>query len=273
MNVDEYAVFGNPVAHSRSPDIHHRFADQTAQSLHYSKQCVAVGDFDVSARRFFAAGGKGLNITVPFKLEAYRFATSLTKRARQAGAVNTLSLQPDGSILGDNTDGVGMVNDIVEHLGWSLKGQRILLLGAGGAIRGVLGPVLLQQPEHLVIANRTASKAEALAKAFDGDVHVTGCGYDDLKGFEFDVVINGTSASLTGDLPPLPEGLLAKNAVCYDMMYGAEPTVFMTWAATQQAKVSDGLGMLVGQAAEAFYGWRGVKPSVVPVIRMIRQQL
>ncbi|ROR98986.1 shikimate dehydrogenase [Sinobacterium caligoides] len=274
MRVDQYAVFGNPIEHSRSPDIHHAFARETDQSLAYGKQCVPVDDFTQAAVQFFADGGRGLNITVPFKLEAYQFADTLTKRARQAGAVNTLAVQADGSILGDNTDGIGMVSDIVDHLGWSLAGRRVLVLGAGGAVRGVLGPILAQQPSQLVIANRTSAKAEALAKAFTADIAVVGCGFERLDGHQFDVVINGTSASLAGDLPPLPATLLATEGKCYDMMYGAEPTVFMRWAQQHgAASVSDGLGMLVGQAAEAFALWRDVRPSVAPVIEVIRAEL
>jgi shikimate dehydrogenase len=273
MSVDQYAVFGNPIAHSRSPQIHATFAEQTEQQLEYQKQCVDIDGFSAAVTQFFAGLGKGLNITVPFKLEAYELADSLTKRARQAGAVNTLALQPDGSIIGDNTDGIGMVRDITEHLGWSIKNKKILILGAGGAVRGVLGPVLEQQPSAVVIANRTVSKAQSLAKAFDDDCKVLGCGYEALAKVKFDLIINGTSASLAGDLPPLTPQLLTQDSRCYDMMYGAEPTVFMRWAMDNGAITADGLGMLVGQAAESFTLWRGVTPAVQPVIAAIRQQL
>lgn len=276
---DRYAVFGNPVAHSKSPQIHAAFAQQTQQDLHYDRQLVELGQFAVAAREFFEGGGKGLNITVPFKLDAYAFASQLTPRALQAGAVNTLARQPDGSILGDNTDGAGLVADITANLGWPVRGKKILLLGAGGAVRGVLGPLLLQQylqvpPQQMVIANRTAQKAVELAAAFRAQGDICGCGYDQLGDAQFDIVINGTSASLAGDLPPLPANLLAADACCYDMMYGATPTVFMQWAAQHgAAHIADGLGMLVEQAAEAFFVWRGVRPRTQTVMQQLRAQL
>jgi len=277
---DRYAVFGNPIAHSKSPQIHAAFAKQTQQDLHYDRQRVEVGNFSAAAAAFFDAGGKGLNITVPFKLDACAFATVLTARAQQAAAVNTLALQSDGTILGDNTDGLGLVADITTNLGWLLRDKKILLLGAGGAVRGVLGPLLLQQPQCIVIANRTAQKALELAATFSSSEKsgfqksMQGCGYEQLGDTAFDVVINGTSASLAGDLPPLPANLLAANACCYDMMYGAKPTVFMQWALQQgAAHVADGLGMLVEQAAEAFTLWRGARPRTAEVIAELRAAL
>ena len=270
---DQYAVFGNPINHSKSPNIHRQFAEQTGQDMHYAKQLVAEGEFTQAAEAFFAQGGKGLNITVPFKLDAYTFAQQLTPRAKRAGAVNTLAIQIDGSIIGDNTDGIGMVHDM-HNLGWELKDKRILILGAGGAVRGVLQPLLEEQPLSIHIANRTLGKAQELAQEFHdlGDIHA--CSFEHIEGQQFDVVINGTSASLSGDLPPLPNKLLSTNACCYDMMYGAEPTVFMAWAERQGAThIADGLGMLVGQAAEAFYLWRHVRPEVMPVIVAMRRQL
>jgi shikimate dehydrogenase len=210
---------------------------------------------------------------VPFKLEAYELADQLTARAQRAGAVNTLAMQPDGSILGDNTDGIGMVHDM-HNLGWELGGKRILILGAGGAVRGVLQPLLAEQPAQLVIANRTYAKAEELVQLFQDLGDVQAKTYEQLEGERFDLVINGTSASLSGDLPPLPANLLNPGACCYDMMYGAEPTVFMHWAQECGAvRIADGLGMLVGQAAEAFYLWRQIRPEVVPVITSLRRQL
>jgi shikimate dehydrogenase len=270
---DQYAVFGNPINHSKSPAIHRQFAEQTGQDLHYSKQLVAETEFVQTAQAFFAQGGKGLNVTVPFKIEAFQFAQKLTPRAQRAGAVNTLALQGDGKILGDNTDGIGMVHDM-HNLGWELQDKRILILGAGGAVRGILQPVLAEHPLQVVIANRTESKADELANEFHdlGDVQVRS--FEQLTSEGFDIVINGTSASLSGDLPPLPDGLLNSNACCYDLMYGAEPTVFLKWAIEHgAAKTADGLGMLVGQAAEAFYLWRHIRPEVVPVITALRRQL
>jgi shikimate dehydrogenase len=270
---DQYAVFGNPINHSKSPAIHRQFAEQAGQDLHYAKQLVAEDAFVKTAQAFFAAGGKGLNVTVPFKVEAFQFAQQLTPRAQRAGAVNTLAIQANGIILGDNTDGIGMVHDM-HNLGWELQGKRILVLGAGGAVRGIMQPVLAEHPTQVVIANRTLSKAEELAAHFHDLGDVQARSFEQLAGESFDVVINGTSASLSGDLPPLPDGLLNPNASCYDLMYGAEPTVFLKWAAEQGAvKLADGLGMLVGQAAEAFYVWRQIRPEVVPVITALRRQL
>lgn len=270
---DIYAVFGNPIAHSQSPLIHRHFAEQTGQDMAYSKQLVEEDRFTEAAEAFFADGGLGLNVTVPFKQDAYAFAARLAPRARRAGAVNTLVRQDDDTILGDNTDGIGMVNDM-GNLGWELAGRRLLVLGAGGAVRGVLQPLLECEPAQVVIANRTPHKAEQLAKGFQDLGRVSASSFESLAGESFDVVINGTSASLAGELPPLSEDLLAPGAACYDMMYGAEPTVFLQWAeARGAAKTADGLGMLVGQAAESFYLWRQIRPEVVPVITLLRRKL
>jgi shikimate dehydrogenase len=271
---DNYAVFGNPIEHSKSPAIHKAFAAATGEDIFYQKQQVDKGGFTVAADVFFADGGKGLNITVPFKQEAYGYVSRLTARARHAGAVNTLSLQDDGTVLGDTTDGIGMVRDMVDNLGWQIKGKKVLVLGAGGAVRGVLEPLLELLPQHVVIANRTIDKALQLSKGFAEMGYLLGCGFDMLSGQQFDLVINGTSASLSGELPPLPNDLLADNANCYDMMYGAEPTVFMAWAKRHGASgVADGLGMLVEQAAESFHVWRGVKPETKVVITDLRCRL
>ncbi|MCK9467799.1 MAG: shikimate dehydrogenase [Porticoccaceae bacterium] len=271
---DSYAVFGNPIAHSRSPEIHSRFAEATGQEMAYHRQLVPVDGFVEAAEAFFRSGGKGLNITLPFKQEAFAWATELTSRARRAGAVNTLVPLESGAILGDNTDGAGMVRDMLANHEWGLAARRVLILGAGGAVRGVLEPLLAERPAAVTIANRTAAKALELAGAFSELGVVEGCGYEGLAGRSFEVVINGTSASLAGDLPPLPEDLLAPGARCYDMAYGREPTVFMAWAERHgAAAVADGLGMLVEQAAEAFLLWRGVRPETVPVIEALRADL
>lgn len=270
---DKYAVFGNPVTHSRSPQIHRAFAAATNQVLGYEKQLVDVDGFDAAANEFFASGGKGLNITVPFKQEAYSYAARLTPRARRAGAVNTLTLQEDGTVMGDTTDGVGMIRDMVQNLGWQIRTKRVLVLGAGGAVRGVLEPLLAEQPQHVVIANRTLEKALQLSKGFAELGYILGCGFDMLPGQEFDLIINGTSTSLAGGMPPLPDGLMAPNSACYDMMYAADPTPFMKWGKRLGADTADGLGMLVEQAAESFYIWRQVKPQTLAVIDAQRKSL
>lgn len=270
---DLYAVFGNPINHSKSPVIHRQFAEQTNQDMHYTKQLVNEGEFAKAAQQFFAQGGKGLNVTVPFKMDAFDFAQTLTARAERAGAVNTLARLSDGSILGDNTDGIGMIHDM-HNLGWEIQGKRVLILGAGGAVRGILQPLLEENPARVTIANRTLSKAEELAKNFLDLGDLQAKSFAQLTGDVFDIVINGTSASMQGELPPLPKNLLAQGACCYDMMYGAEPTIFLQWAKNNgAAQIADGLGMLIGQAAEAFYVWRRIRPEVVPVITALRRQL
>ena len=272
---DRYAVFGKPVTHSRSPDIHAAFAAQTGEALEYAKVQVEPGAFVDCARSFFAEGGKGLNITLPFKTEAFDFADTLTERAQRAGAVNTLAKQSDGSVLGDNTDGIGLVRDILNNLGWQIADKRILILGAGGAVRGVLEPLLSQAPASLVIANRTVEKAEKLAEDFSDLGQIRGNGFAELAEFSpFDIVINATSASLAGELPPLPEAVVSKHSCAYDMMYGAEPTIFLNWMAQQGLDhLADGLGMLVEQAAESFYLWRGVRPKTQTLIASLRKTL
>lgn len=272
--LDRYAVFGNPIKHSRSPQIHAAFAAQTGQHLTYRAQLVELGQFEAAAREFFEGGGRGLNVTVPFKLNAFRFASELSVRARHAGAVNTLAQLEDGSIYGDNTDGVGVVRDINDNLGWDITERRLLILGAGGAARGILEPLLRRQPHSVTIANRTRVKAAELAQLFGDLGTISGCGFEELTGRQFDLVINATSASLAGELPPLPHNLLSQNCCCYDLAYAAEPTPFMRWAASEAAwAVADGLGMLVEQAAESFCIWRGVRPETRPVIELIRAGL
>ncbi|MBN9420885.1 MAG: shikimate dehydrogenase [Candidatus Accumulibacter sp. 66-26] len=270
---DRYAVFGNPIAHSKSPAIHADFARQTAQDLVYEALLAPLDGF-ADAVRAFAAGGRGANVTVPFKEEAYRLASRLTPRAELAGAVNTL-LFATGEIVGDNTDGAGLVRDLCANLGCALAGQRILLLGAGGAARGALGPLLDAHPAALVVANRTPDKARELAARFSAHfaAHgpVRGCAYPELAGQTFDLVINATSASLGGELPPLPAGVFAPDSLAYDMMYGKGDTPFMAFARAQgAARVADGLGMLVEQAAEAFFVWRGVRPDGAPLLARLR---
>ncbi len=262
---DRYAVFGHPIAHSKSPQIHAAFARQTGQDMRYEAILAPLDGFAVSVAAFIASGGRGANVTVPFKQEACRLADRLSPRARRAGAVNTLSFDAEG-ILGDNTDGAGLVADLTRNLLCPLAGKRILLLGAGGAARGVIEPLLDQQPAQLVIANRTVSRAQELAELFGRGV--SACGFDAADA-PFDVIVNATAASLAGELPPLSPQAFTSNTLAYDMMYGHD-TPFLTFARAHGAAVTDGLGMLVEQAAEAFYGWRGVRPDTASVIAKLR---
>ena len=275
---DHYAVFGNPIAHSKSPQIHTLFAQQTGQDLVYDKQLVAEGQFTEAARTFFASGGCGLNITVPFKLDAFAFADDLSERAHNAGAVNTLKKMPDGRIFGDNTDGAGLLRDITHNLGWIIQNKRVLVLGAGGAVRGIIQPLLSEQPQRVVIANRTLSKAEAIVQLFNNgksaqDSKILRASSLQIHARPFDVIINGTAASLGGSMPDLDPAILAPGACCYDMMYGEALTPFLQWAQQHGAQVADGLGMLVEQAAESFFLWRGVRPQTAPVMSALRQAI
>lgn len=262
---DRYAVFGHPVAHSRSPFIHAAFARQTGQDLHYEAILAPLDGFASCLADFAATGGCGANVTVPFKEEAFRRADRLSPRAQRAGAVNTLKFESAG-LLGDNTDGAGLVADLVRNLGRTLGGRRILLLGAGGAARGVLGPLLDQQPAALVIANRTVPRAAELAHLFGRGVHA--CGFAEVAG-PFDVIVNATAASLAGELPPLSPTIFAAESLAYDMMYGRD-TPFLAFAREQGIAAVDGLGMLVEQAAESFLLWRGIRPETGPVIASLR---
>lgn len=272
--MDRYCVFGNPIGHSKSPAIHAAFAAQTGQVLTYEARLAPLDGFAAAVQAFIAEGGKGANVTVPFKLEAHKLAQALTVRAQAAGAVNTLHFTEQGTI-GDNTDGAGLVADIVNNAGVAITGKRVLLLGAGGAARGVVLPILEHRPARLVIANRTVATAEELARQFaalGGADVVSGCGFGQVAG-PFDIVINATSASLQGDLPPLPDGVFAPGTLALDMMYGAQPTVFMQYAREHGALVRDGLGMLVEQAAEAFAVWRGVHPATGQLLHQMRAAL
>ncbi len=272
---DLYAVIGNPIAHSKSPIIHHAFAELTHQDIQYERVLAPLDDFVGTVHGMISHGFKGANVTVPFKLEAYAMANQLTERAQDAGAVNTLVFTPQG-ILGDNTDGVGLVRDITENIGVSIKGKRVLLIGAGGASEGVLHPLLAAQPELLIITNRTLDKAINMVKRVEARgemlyVSVDAYAFDDLAGQQFDIVINATSAGLTDSQLPLPASIFAPGALAYDMMYG-RVTPFMAFAHQHGASVFDGLGMLIEQAAEAFYIWRGVRPDTAPVIEMFKHQ-
>ena len=271
---DRYAVFGNPIKHSKSPQIHTIFAEQCAQHLQYRAVRVNLDGFAQAATDFFAGGGAGLNITVPFKREAFEFAHRLSDRAMRAGAVNTLTRVEDGTIEGDNTDGIGLVRDMIANLGWAVQDRRVLLLGAGGAARGVLEPLLRERPRELLVVNRTPERATALATGFADIAPVEGGAYDLIAQRQFDLVINATSAGLSGEMPELPSSLLTERSCCYDMVYGAQPTPFMRWSAHHTAwAVADGLGMLVEQAAQSFYIWRHARPETRSVIYQLREAM
>jgi len=242
--------------------------------MQYRAVLVEPDQFAAAVSRFFEDGGRGLNITLPFKQEAWAYANSLSERARRAGAVNTLVMTESGDIRGDNTDGIGLVRDMVANLGWSLRDSRVMVLGAGGAVRGVLELLLREHPRELQLVNRTGDKASKLAAEFSDLGPIVGGGYELLNAAQCDVLINATSASLGGELPPLPDTLLTERTCCYDMMYGAQPTVFMRWAAQNTAwAVADGLGMLVEQAAESFYIWRGLRPQTGTVLAQLRAEM
>lgn len=263
---DRYAVIGNPVAHSKSPWIHAQFAAQTGERIAYEALLAPLDGFAATVAAFRGAGGKGSNVTLPFKGEACALATDLSERARAAQAVNTLVFS-DAGIFGDNTDGVGLVRDLADNLSCSIAGRRILLAGAGGAARGVLLPLLAARPAALFIANRDADKARALARAFPG---VDAGAYEDLAGQRFDLVINATSAGLTDAALPLPRGLFAGGSLAYDMVYGRDTAFLRAARVDGAARVADGLGMLVEQAAESFFLWRGVRPATAPVLAALR---
>lgn len=273
MAIDFYCVMGNPVAHSKSPWIHARFAELTGQSLHYGKRLIALDGFAAAVRAFVAEGGLGCNITVPFKFEAAALAGQLSERATLAGAVNTLSFQ-EGCILGDNTDGAGLVNDIQRNAGFDLRGRHLLLIGAGGAAAGVLGPLLRARPASLTVANRTLARAAGLVArhadlASRHAAELSAQSLERLAG-NFDLVINATSASLNDAGIPVAARTLKRGALAYDMMYGPPAQGFMSWAREHGASARDGLGMLVEQAAEAFLIWRGVLPPAPQVLCELR---
>lgn len=267
---DRYAVIGNPIAHSKSPLIHADFARQTGQDIEYGRLLGSRDDFVGDVRRFFAAGGRGLNVTVPFKEEAWALVDERSPRAELAGAVNTLIPLTDGRLRGDNTDGVGLVRDLTDNQGFDFTGRRVLLLGAGGAARGVVLPLLETTIATLVIANRTAAKAVELAGRCAGQGRIEGCGLDDLAGQHFDLIINATSAGLDDRVPALPDDCLAPGGWTYDMLYGDTETAFQRWGlAHGAARALGGLGMLVEQAAESFRLWRGVRPETRTVIERL----
>lgn len=268
--MDRYAVFGHPISHSRSPDIHAHFAAQTRQAMEYRAMDVPSERFDAELASFIKTQGRGLNCTVPLKEIAFRACDTLSDRAQASGAVNTLKVLEDGLIWGDNTDGIGLYRDLTTNLGLTLEGKKVLILGAGGATRGIVEPILKAHPQRLWIANRTTERAQRLAKDFETHGDINAVGFDQLLGNRFDLILNATSASLSGLLPPLPRDLLLAGGSCYDLAYGKTPTPFVIWGREQGARISaDGIGMLVEQAAEAFLIWRGVFPETAPVIEAL----
>jgi shikimate dehydrogenase len=272
--MDSYAVVGFPVSHSKSPMIHAMFAEQTEQALTYSRLEVPPAQFRETVEAFFAGGGKGLNITVPHKESAWEMVDWRAPDADKAGAVNTLYRLPDGRLAGANTDGVGLVRDIEHNHSCSLENTTVLILGAGGAVRGLLPRLIAAKPRHIIIANRTVSKAQALETLFADQFSITACSYDSLQGLGPDWIINGSSAGLHGDMPDLPATLVTNKTCCYDMVYAPGGTVFQRWAQQSGAsRALDGTGMLVEQAAESFYIWRGIRPETGPVLQALRQLL
>jgi shikimate dehydrogenase len=273
-NIDRYAVIGHPVAHSRSPFIHTRFAAQTKQSLEYTTIDATPEAFESTIREFFASGGKGLNVTVPHKEAAFKLADELTPRAQRAGAVNTLALRADGKILGDNTDGAGLARDLLNNHRITIAGRRVLMLGAGGAARGALAPLLGLRPSELTIVNRNVVRARELVEQFKDMGQLRAISYDQLKPSPYDLVINATAASLAGELPALLPGIVDTRSICYDMAYGRDETPFTRWAHQRGcARAIMGLGMLVEQAAESFYLWRSVRPDTASVLSALTAEL
>ena len=272
---DKYAVVGYPIGHSKSPLIHRLFAEQTQQDLSYEAILIdsEQTSFEWAMADLKNRGYKGINITVPFKLDAFEYANTLSSRAETAHAVNTFSFANGGETQGDNTDGIGLVNDIEINGQCQFKDKSVLILGAGGAVQGILEPLLNKQPKTIHIANRTANRAQALGQRFESNITITASGWEDIPIQAYDIIINGTSASLEGKVPPIRSEVIGKDSLVYDMMYGPKPTVFMDWATQAQpsCQTMDGLGMLVGQAAEAFFIWRGVRPKTAPVIAEVRQ--
>jgi shikimate dehydrogenase len=270
---DLYGVVGHPVAHSWSPFIHGMFARQTGELMSYRLHDVLPEDFRIYVLDFFAHGGRGVNVTVPHKVAASGLADELTPRAERAGAVNTLALQRDGRLLGDNTDGAGLVHDLRDNLGVTLGGRRVLIVGAGGATRGVVAPLLVLRPSELVIANRTADRAKAFAADFQDLGAVQGCGFNEVGDEPFDLVINATSASLAGEVPEIPPSVIKADSLCYDMAYSKGDTPFLKWAREHGCPHAvQGWGMIVEQAAESFQLWRGVRPQTGPVLDALRER-
>lgn len=265
-----YAVIGTPIAQSKSPAIHRMFAEQTKQDMQYEAIEVAADNFDFFVLDFFANGGDGLNVTVPHKERAYRIANQLEPLAKQAGAVNTLFQSAEGALCGDNTDGIGLVRDIQTNNGIAIKNKNLLVIGAGGAVRGALVSLIREKPATITLVNRTKGKAKKMRELFSAKQNIEVASFENLQG-EFDLIINGTSLSLRGEVPAITPDQVGTDCSCYDMMYDNEDTAFVSWAKNNgAANAIDGLGMLVEQAAESFYRWRGIRPETSPVMNVLR---
>ena len=270
---DRYLVIGNPIAHSQSPQIHALFAKQTGQKIAYSARQVAKNDFHQAILQIKNAGFCGANVTLPFKAEAFAIADRHSDRAKETGVANTLLFDSSGAIFADNTDGIGLIRDIVNNHQQSITGRQLLILGAGGAVTGVLKSLLIEQPAQITIANRTQAKVTALQERFASHFDIQFSPFDQLAGRQFDFIINGTSLGLHGQSPPIPNGIVSSGACAYDMNYGQVAKPFLQWAKQQSIMAMDGLGMLVEQAAESFKLWRGVYPLTIQVIKTLRQSL
>jgi len=269
---DQYGVAGHPVAHSWSPFIHGMFAKAAAQNMVYRLFDISAEDFRLEALRLFASGIKGLNVTLPHKSAAAELVNELTPRAQRAQAVNTIALFQETGLLGDNTDGLGLTADLEKNLGLTLADKRVLILGAGGAVRGVLGPLMERELREVVIANRTPDRARRLAAEFADMGRISGCGFSAVRGPPYDLIINATSAGLQGDMPEMPVGLIGEETICYDMAYGRGHTPFTLWAKSlHAARTTKGWGMLIEQAAESFFLWRGIRPDTEPVRKALAQ--
>ena len=269
---DQYGVVGHPIAHSWSPFIHGMFAKSTAQNLVYRLFDISADNFRRDTLKLFANGVRGLNVTLPHKQAAAELVNELTPRATRAQAVNTIAFFEDTTLLGDNTDGVGLTSDLERNLQLDLADKRLLILGAGGAVRGVLGPLLEREVREVVIANRTPVKAQQIASEFADMGKISGCAFSELRGPAYDLIINGTSASLQGEMPLLPAGIVGDSTVCYDMAYGRGQTPFTLWAnSLHAARATKGWGMLVEQAAESFLLWRGIRPNTQPALEALAQ--
>ena len=271
MTKYNYAVIGNPIKHSKSPQIHSAFAKQEGVEINYQRILAEPSQFKTSINQFIEAAGAGLNVTVPFKIEAFKACTNLNEYAASAKAVNTMSFSANGIWNGYNTDGIGLIADIKVNKQLTLSNKSILILGAGGATRGILLPLLQERPASITVANRTISKATQLANDFTTHGSIEGCGFEHLENKNFDIVINATSASLSNELPAIPNHIVTKNSICYDLAYSDDPTPFLLWAKNQGVTCSfDGLGMLIEQAAESYYIWRGYRPTTSSIFTLLR---